>query len=428
MRRPLLAALGLSLAACTSNDTGESAAVDDGLHGRLTEVDGLEVLELWGTREEMGYAEGALLCDRMPGLMKDYILEYLVADYGVPYSLVLALVESSMMLPEGHERELRAMFEAAQEHCTTEEMWVESEYLEPEADGGREVTFEDLYAANVLADYGCSSFTAWGEASATGEAIHARNFDWAIDPGGQFLDQHLLKVYSSEEEGGARFASLTTGGLAGCITCFTEEGVGLTMHNIWEAQDATQATGIHPRMLAARDAVVATWGAADAATSAEAALEAAPQRAGNNLHLSLPLARGDGAGAVVFEFDGATDHADGQVTVREAGFDPDLETGDAITCTNHYLQRSDPPKENDSTQRIATLQAGLDQAAASGGLDVEGARALIEQVSWDATAHSVVMDTAAMELRVYVAPEVGIPAPTTDPAVVDLETLWENLP
>jgi len=418
----------LLILGCSTRDDQDTAPSDAGLHGRLSEADGLPVLELWGTREEMGYAEGALFCDQMPALLKDYVLEYLVADYGVPYSLVLALVENAIELPEGDERELRAMWDAALEHCTPEQLWVESEYLEPDAEGAREVIFEDLVAANVLADYGCSSFTAWGEATASGEPIHGRNFDWAIDPGGRFLEMHILKVYSSSEEGGARFASLTTPGLVGCVTCFTEEGVGLTMHNIWEALSATQSTGIHPRMMAARSALTATWGADDVVAAAEAELEAAPQQAGNNLHLSFPLSHDDGTAAVVFEFDGATDHADGQVTVRQPGFDPDLVTGDAITCTNHYLQRADPPKENDSTQRIATLQAGLDEAAASGGLDAEAARALIEQVSWDATAHSVVMDGSSMELRVFVAPETGIPAPTTAPAVVDLEALWSALP
>jgi hypothetical protein len=413
---------------CTPDaDTADSTA-PEGLHGRVEAVDGLPVLKLWGTREEMGYAEGALFCEQMPDLLRDYVLEYLVADYGVPYSMVLALVENAITLPPDHERELQALWAGAEEHCTEDQLWIESEYLEPDAEGARAVTYTDLVAANILADWGCSSFTAWGEATETGQAIHARNFDWAIDPGGRFLEQHLLKVYSSDEEGGARFASLTTPGLIGCITCFTEEGVGLTMHNIWEAEPATQATGIYPRMLAARSAITATWEADDLVARAEAALEAAPQRAGNNLHLSFPTERDGGSGAVVFEFDGNYDHADGQVTVRRPGFDTAIASDEAIACTNHYLERRDPPEDNDSTQRLSVLQAGLRDALAGDGLDVEGARALIEAVSWEATAHSVVMDQASGELRVFVATEAGTPAPTTEPAVVHLDSLFEDLP
>jgi len=423
---PLIALLALG---CSSDPTDDTAPTDDdGLHGRIENVDGLEVLKLWGTREEMGYAEGALYCEQMPALLKDYVLEYLVADYGVPYSLVLALVENAITLPPDDERELQALWAGAEEHCTEEQLWIESEHLEPEANGARAINYIDLVAANVLADWGCSSFTAWGDLTATGQPIHGRNFDWAIDPDGRFLEQHVLKVYDSKEEGGARFASLTTPGLIGCITCFTEEGVGLTMHNIWEALDATQAIGIHPRMLAARSALTATWQAQDIVAAAEAALEAAPQRAGNNLHLSFPLDRGSGGGAVVFEFDGASDHADGQVTVREPGFDLEIDGDQGIACTNHYLQRSDPPDDNDSTQRLDTLRAGLNAAAASGGLDAEGARALMESVSWEATAHSVVMDAASRELYVFVAPETGVPAPSSEPALIQLDALFEDLP
>jgi hypothetical protein len=426
MHRPTVLAL-LSLGCTPDTDTADSA-IDEGLHGRVSAVDGVEVLQLWGTREEMGYAEGALYCDQMPDLLRDYVLEYLVADYGVPYSLVLALVDNAITLPPGDERELQAMWAAGEEHCTEEQLWIESEHLEPEAEGARAVTYTDLVAANVLADWGCSSFSAWGAATATGETIHGRNFDWAIDPGGRFLEQHVLKVYDSEDEGGARFASLTTPGLVGCITCFTEEGVGLTMHNIWEAEEATQATGIHPRMLAARGAITATWQADEPVASAEAALEAAPQRAGNNLHLSFPTGRGDGGGAVIFEFDGNYDHPDGQVTVRRPGFDEAITSDEAIACTNHYLERRDPPADNDSTQRLSTLQAGLNAALAGAPLDVEGAHALIASVAWEATAHSVVMDNASRELRVYIAPEEGTPATSAQPHVVHLDALFEDLP
>ena len=421
----ILVLLGLG---CTPETDTADTAGEDGLHGRIETVDGLDVVKLWGTREEIGYAEGALYCHQMPDLLRDYVLEYLVADYGVPYSMVLALVENAITLPPDDERELQAMWAAAEEHCTEEELWIESEYLEPDAEGARAVNYTDLVAANILADWGCSSFTAWGDATTSGETIHGRNFDWAIDPGGRFLEQHVLKVYSSDEEGGARFASLTTPGLVGCITCFSEEGVGLTMHNIWEAEDATQATGIHPRMLATRSALTATWGADDLVAEAEVALEAAPQRAGNNLHLSFPTERGGGSGAVVFEFDGNYDHADGQVTVRHPGFDEGISGDDAIACTNHYLERRDPPDDNDSTQRLSVLQAGLNDALAGAALDTEGARALIEAVSWEATAHSVVMDHAAGELRIYVAPEPGVPAPTSDPTVIDLAGIFDDLP
>ena len=429
MKRCLLLFLGLT--ACTSTGK-DSASADTGpstpdVNGSLETVDGRQVLKLWGTREEIGYAEGVLMCEYMPILFKDYVLGHLVADYGVPYDLVQPLVEMVIELPEGDERELQALFQGAMDTCSEDQLWVESEYLEEDADGARMLTYEDLLAANVLADYACSSVTAWGETSATGDTIHARNFDWAIDPGGTFLHQHLVKVYSSTEQGGAHFASVTVPGLIGCISCFTEEGVGLTMHNV-TGLDATHSSGIHPRMLAARSALAATWGQSDPVTAAEAVLEAAPQRVGNNLHLSFPMATGVTQGGVVFEYDGKSDHEDGQATVRVAGEDPDLTTLDGIACTNHYEKRSEPPTSGDSWSRLDTLVKGLDTAAADGGLDADSALALIDSISNEYTAHSVVMDNANRELRVYVAPETGTPATQADPMLLDLDTLFDGLP
>ncbi len=436
MIRPLLLCLALLLycgctdpdgddddSAGTDDDTGDDDT-DDGIHGTLEEVDGLQVLHLWGTREEMGYAEGALLCDRMPVLFKAYVLEYLVADYGIPYEMIQALVDNAVTLDDGDMAEMEGIFAGAVDHCDPEDFTVESEYLEEDANGSRELVIEDMIAANVLGDFGCSSFSVWGEASATGDTIHARNFDWAIDPGGVYLDQHMLKVYDSDEQGGARYASLTVPGLIGCVTCVNADGAAITMHNVG-GLDATQTTGIYPRMLATRAAIASSTGSDDPAAAAEAVFEAALQRVGNNLHLSYPSAAASPGGAVVFEYDGATDHADGQATVREAGEDPDLQTPDAIACTNHYEKRSEPPTEGDSYDRIQTLITGIDDSAGGSGLDAAGALALIDQVANQYTAHSVVIDAAAAELQVFVAPEPGTPATEAAPHVIDLDVLFE---
>lgn len=422
---PWLALVALALG-CTPETDSPPEPEDDGLHGSIETVDGRDVLRLWGTREEMGYAEGALYCEKMPVLFKTYVLEYLVADYGVGYELIQMLVENAVDIEDGDLAEMQGIWNGALDTCDPEMLYVESEYLEPGADGAREIEFGDLVAANILGDFGCSSFTVWGEASATGDTIHARNFDWAIDPGGEFLDQHVVKVYSSDEEGGARFASLMVPGMIGCVSCVTEDGASLTMHNVG-GLDATQSTGIKPRMLANREALTHTWGADDPVAAAEALFEARPQRVGNNLHLAYASAAA-GPGGAVFEYDGASDHPDGQATVRLPGEDPGLTTLDATACTNHYVERTDPPTSGDSFNRLETLQAGIDGAVASGGLDAAGARALIGEVANGYTAHTVVIDGANRELQVYVPDEPGTPAPEVEPVVLDLDTLWDGMP
>jgi hypothetical protein len=377
----------------------------------------------------MGYAEGALYCDRVSPLFKDYLLDDLVAnhapyDYGVTRAYILAMTKYE----PGDLAEITAMYQGMVDTCSKEQLTVESENLEPDAYGSREIELEDLLFANAVADYGCSSFSVWGDASATGDTIHARNFDWETDPQGRFLENHILKVYDSTDEGGARWASLFVPGMVGCITCVTEEGVGLTMHNVGglEPQDDTD---ISPRMLAARAALVATWQADDVIGAAEEALEPRRQLVGNNLHLSFPTARGGGIGGVVFEYDGGASD-DGQVTVRYPGDDPALGT-DAIAATNHYLLRQAPDTAGDSFDRLTSLQGAITTNEQTGGVAPGSAVNLLRAVERDhdgVTAHSVVIDAANRSLQVFIADDPATPAPDSASVTYDLDELFGGLP
>lgn len=422
----------LALLACDTPPTEPAPtgpAVEE-LHGRLDTMSGRDVLYLWGTREEMGYAEGALLCDRVAPLFEDYLLEHLVAEYtDYTYDIVSVFVTATVLYEDGDYRELEAMWEGMQDHCSTEELTVRSDYLGPEYDGEKVLGFEDLLFANAIADFGCSSFSAWGDASATGDTIHGRNFDWAVDRQGTFLQEHVLKVYESEEEGGARWASLSVPGLAGCITCVTEEGVGLTMHNV-SGLEASRSVDISPRIMAARAALAATWGAQDLVGDAEAVLESRQQIVGSNLHLSFPTARGtDGSGAVVFEYDGAADAPDGQVTVLRPGDDPDLLSIDGLVATNHFTVREEPETSGNSFDRHQSLIAAIDAAPNAGGLNPDlGRTALVNVAQGGYTAHSILIDTANRELRVFVAPDPNTMALEAEPNVIDLDELFGGLP
>jgi len=85
--------LAVLLACAPTPETGGDTAVGPSVNGRWDEVDGMRVLRLWGTRDEMGYAEGALACTEMVDLFQTYVLDYMVAASG--YSYDLALTRSS---------------------------------------------------------------------------------------------------------------------------------------------------------------------------------------------------------------------------------------------------------------------------------------------------------------------------------------------
>ncbi|MFN7147755.1 MAG: hypothetical protein ACK4YP_28555, partial [Myxococcota bacterium] len=328
-------------------------------------------------------------------------------------------------------RELEAMYRGMKDTCSPEQLTVESDFL----DGGRkELDFEDLLFANAVADFGCSSFTVWGEASATGDTLHGRNFDWAVDPEGTFLAAHMLKVYESTEENGARWASVFVPTMAGCITCVTEEGVGLTMHNVSGLEPAYDVD-VSPRMFAARAAIAATWRAEDVVTAAEDALEARRQIVGNNLHLSFPVARSAGfgmgeVGGVVFEYDGGA-APDGQVTVRWPDEDGEMTRPDGIVAANHYIKRRAPDTDGDSYDRLVSLRTAIEAGVPRGGLVADDGQAMLHAVENGyngVTAHSIVVDTANRRIQLFVAGSESLPAPQTEPYHIDMDVLFGGLP
>lgn len=421
----------LLLLACATSELTDSpapAAEAEDLHGRIDEVQGREVMYLWGTREEMGYAEGALTCDRIAGLFTDYLLEYLVAEQSdYTYQIARAYVLGTTEFDERDLAEMTAYYQGAVDHCTEEQLTVTSDFLEPDADGRRMLELDDLLFANAVADFGCSSFSVWGDASATGDTIHGRNFDWAVDPKGTFVQEHMLKVYDSTEEG-ARWMSLMVPAMAGCVTCVTDEGVGLTMHNVG-GLDPVYQSNIAPRMFAARAALTATEGAEDVVGAAEEVLESRRQLVGNNLHLSFPIARTGGQyGAVVFEYDGASDQPDGEATVRYAGDDPDLTQTNAIVATNHYIKREAPPTEGDSYDRAMKLRGGI----AASAVDRTAGHDMLQSVQRDhdgLTAHSILIDSANQTIEVLIAPDATDAAPEfAEPVVITFDELFGGLP
>ena len=412
----------------TEEDPGESEPTMD-VNGRLETVDGIEVLSMWGTREEMGYAEGALLCGRITDFFEQYVLDYVVPNSGYDYATLTALVTIAYSLPEDDVRELEAMLLGVRERCPAEDLVLTSENLEPAAGGSREVTFDDLKIGHALADWACSSLTVWGEASATSGTIHARNLDFLQDDDGVILDSHIVKAYMSSEDDGAIWASVSFPGLIGCISCFNNEGTGITMHNV--AALGTSGNAV-PRMLAARRALVDSLGATDPVADAEAALEACPQQVGNNLHFSMHCATTGCAGGAVFEYDGYSEHTDEFATVRVPGdVDDGVTTADAIVCTNHYMERDTPPTSGGSYDRYQTLVDGVNAGVTAGGLDIAGALALMattsEQNTGSPTVHTVIMDTETMTLRVYVPDSTAIEAPAATPHVIDLALLFTSI-
>jgi hypothetical protein len=75
---------------------------------------------------------------------------------------------------------------------------------------------------------------------------------------------------------------------------------------------------------------------------------------------------------------------------------------------------------------------GVNAAASSGGLDVAGALALMDETSelntGSPTVHTVIMDTEAMVLRLYVPESTSVEAPDGTLHTLDLNTIFSDFP
>lgn len=373
------------------------------------------------------------MCSRVKTVIQDYVLGHIVRSAGLEYTGLRAAVDSLYYVPPGDARELRGILQGMRERCAPEDMIIESEYLEAAAGGKRALNYGDLVVSHALADWACSSFTLWGDAAEGSGTLHARNLDWAVDPAGVLLNQQMLKIYRSDEDKYATWASVSIPGFIGCISCFNREGTGLTIHN----SNGLQPTGLGavPRMLTSRAAVVAAYGNEDKVAAIEGLLTVRPKQSGDNYHVTMHCDDSDPTctGAVAFEYDGNGLHPDGYVTVRR----PDdveygLNTDHGFVVTNHYLKRRsvDDLPDNDpgrSEDRFMGLVQGINSALTTGAIDINTARQIILGTSRPFTVLTTLSETGTNTLHVHVS-EPDNPAPGTTGHEFDLAALFAELP
>jgi hypothetical protein len=187
----------------------------EGRHGKgeLKYVNGVPVLILAGTPEEMGEQMGVLALKpsgRLAGLIKD------VAKNFGPAWPVLARVCDALFarFPAEYRREVEAMARA----------------------GGWDR--ELLVVANTISDVqkiaGCSAAVIEAERSATGRPLFARNFDFPNHF--DVLHEHSLLVVR-RPAGKRAFADVSFPGLLVCGTAFNDAGLALASNDIAESKD-----------------------------------------------------------------------------------------------------------------------------------------------------------------------------------------------
>lgn len=366
-----------------------TAWADEEVHGRLSEYQGLTVLELWGTPEQAGYAHGYLLAGRIVHFMENYLLSEKVFPQIAMYkTILLPAVRRQFVWGETRQREMLALCRGIRDKVGPDGFY--------SAKLGRQFKVDDLMVANALADWHammCSTFSAWGSLTKDGQTLTARNLDFGFT--GEMEKAQIVIVYRGDGQHHP-WMGVTWLGTIGVYTAMNDEGVTIMMHDS-NGLPASYNDGFTPRSLVLCEALES----ASATTFVEDIKRVFQLRrvmVGNNIHASAPHQAGKPP-AAVFEYD-ANEHEQG-VTVRLPQHNHSQLT-DALCCTNHMSLRKKPIKTR--TGRRARLTKRLTDMAAKGEqLDAADAMKLIHEVRWEMpTLHSVVFEPARRIMHVHI--------------------------
>lgn len=184
--------------------------------GELRFINGIPVLTVAGTPEEMGTQLAALTRKPMRRMFA-YPRRYL-DRYGVASAWPAVIRLGKRMIreaPDNHRREMQAIAQAAG------------------------IDWDTMIAGNTMPDIkkigGCSTLIIEPERSATGQVLFGRNLDYPT----LGLLNHYSLVTAYRPEGKHAFASIGFPGFVGCLSGMNDAGLALAVLEIGASKDGS---------------------------------------------------------------------------------------------------------------------------------------------------------------------------------------------
>jgi len=219
-----------------STGPGISGLIAETDGGRLRVVNGMRVLELWGTPEQMGRAHGTLLGNDIRRVIVDVI------DGSERFARI---IQGTRVMErhqnDRHRREMRALAEAAgvdYMKVVALQLFGDAERAPlPSAgetgDHGARDWMADLppgefdpllerAGRSLRGAYACTSFAMFGPATATGELIAGRNFDFWYQNVAEYAS---IIIHYRHERPLHSFVTLTWAGVVNGWTLMNDAGV-----------------------------------------------------------------------------------------------------------------------------------------------------------------------------------------------------------
>jgi predicted choloylglycine hydrolase len=345
--------------------------------GALTHINGIPVLVLEGTPDEMGEQGGILMrkpLARLVDFPRDIVKK---VGFGAAWPLFTATArQMEGQFPPDYLKELESLARAGQ------------------------VDRDLLVVGNTFPDIsktaGCSSLIVGKERSATGGPLLGRNLDYPTL--GYLQHYNLVTVRRPKAKDRHAFASIGFPGMVGVLSGINDAGLALCVHEVRKTADHSPGldpTGI-PYTLAFRRLLE------ECGTVAEAEKLLREMKRTTTLNLSVC----DKDGGAIFEITTKT------VVVRKP-------EADICTCTNHFVSkelyagvRCDRLHKLDASRK-ATEKFTLDDVAKKLDAVNQG----------ETTLQTMIFEPAALKLHLAIG---ACPSSALPPKEVDLAALLKK--
>jgi hypothetical protein len=341
-------------------------------HGRgeLKYLNGVPVLVVEGTPQEIGEAIGVLAAkpSRRAATYPKEILSYLATPAGLKLLWPLVIMNGNKLVenfPKDYRQEFEAMVKAS---GLDRELLVAAN------------TMFDL-KADLAALFGCSALILEADRSATGQPLFGRNMDYLSL--GYLHEYGLVTVY--RPQGKHAFACIGYPALVGCLSGMNDAGLSLAVLETTGA-DPTEGPIFNPDGVPFALCYRRLLEECTTVQEAEKLLRSAKRTTTNNLAIC------DRSGGAVFEI------TPSRVVVRR--------TTDGVgVCTNHFcsdeLRLSKPKNLFTTLGRFDTLEKARTQTGRLGIRDVQ--RYLDEANQGDLTLQTMIFEPATLAVHLAFA-------------------------
>ena len=388
------------------------------VNGSLEEIKGVTVLRVWGSRQEMGYAYGYLLAERLTDVINELLFDYLLKNYS--YEEVVNKMKEYIIWPPGYEEEMNAVIAGMKDKLGKLPVITHKSIQS----GSKEVNADMIALLNSSRDLvdirpGCSAFAVWGEGTGDNQTRAGGNSDRAED--GDILSKYTIIIVRKPDYGLATVNAFFVGAL-GFSRGMNEKGVVCCPTGVDSGPDAS---GECNPLINLRDLMEQLESGPNMVQNIVQFFEARPRCGANSIVYAQGKptwsnATNDQMG-VVIECD-----CNG-VTARLPSYNSQINTPfeTAVITANEYLQREGCSHTENSTQRYNNMVQVLQNNKINGISDMQK---VLQASQQGCTIISVYLEPDAKKIHVAFHKQGDPPSPSMTPVTFTWDELFSGVP